>query len=417
MKEIRRSSIVVSPLPKIFFSLSFILASAAGAGAQLNADSESPSRRITRARALSAAGHLPAARSELESLLREPGADGSVREIAQVLLVGVYLDQADYVYAENTLNEVFRKRTAQDDGTTRAYFAIAGQIINGVRAHVERYRALGLNINDAELPAEAVSDLEKLRGLLEKVIGQGKSLRDENGKSMEASALLEDAATLRVRVARNDGERAQWQREVAEARQRMMGTERRVAGTNPVAANNTAAPVVSAPATAVPTAMASAAPANNSTTPAPSTTQKTSPAMAAHGSPPPTTTQAAPPANSTKPDTANATPAATPAQGSTATDDSVPAQSVEVGSLLAKVVEKVDPSYPATAKSARVTGKVTVFLQLDEKGAVQSVKRTDGPEMLRRAAEDAARRWKFRPTLIDGQPVRVSGYVSFNFTL
>lgn len=417
MKEIRRSSIVVSPLPKIFFSLSVILVSAAGASAQLNADSESPSRRITRARALSAAGHLPAARSELEALLREPGADESVREIALVLLVGVYLDQADYIYAENILNDVFRKRAAQDDGTTRAYFAVAGQIINGARAHVERYRALGLNINDAELPAEAVNDLEKLRGLLEKVIGQGKSLRDENGKSMEAVALLEEAATLRARVARNDGERTQWRREVAEARQRMMGTERRVAGTNPVAANNTATPAASAPATAVPTATASTAPANNSTTPALSATQKTSPAMAAHGSQPPATTQTAPPANnSTKPNTANATPAATPAQGS-ATNDSAPAQPVEVGSLLAKVVQKVDPSYPATAKSARVTGRVTVFLQLDEKGAVQSVKRTDGPEMLRRAAEDAARRWKFRPTLIDGQPVRVSGYVSFNFTL
>lgn len=430
MKEIHLSSIS-SPLPKIFFSLGLILAAAAGAIAQLNAGSEPPSRRIARARALSAAGHLPAARSELESLVREPGADESVREIAQVLLVGVYLDQADYVYAENALNDAFRKRTAQDESATRAYFAVAGQSLNGVRAHVERYRALGLDINGAELPAEAVSDLERLRGLLEKVIAQGKSLRDENGKGMEASALLEDATTLRARLARNDGERAQWQREVAEARQRIMGPERRVAGTNPGAtANNTAAPVTAAPATAAPTWTSTNAPAstvaatttaaNNSTTPAPaqqpSATPNNSSAQTARNNQPPATTPTAPPANSKNPNSATPAPAAPPAQGS-ATNKSEPAQPVEVGSLHTKIVEKVAPAYPASAKSARVSGKVTVFLQLDEKGAVQSVKRTDGPEMLRRAAEDAARRWKFRPTVIDGQPVRVSGYVSFNFTL
>jgi protein TonB len=35
--------------------------------------------------------------------------------------------------------------------------------------------------------------------------------------------------------------------------------------------------------------------------------------------------------------------------------------------------------------------------------------------MLRRAAEDAARRWRFRPTIINGQPARVTGSVAFNF--
>ena len=85
--------------------------------------------------------------------------------------------------------------------------------------------------------------------------------------------------------------------------------------------------------------------------------------------------------------------------------------------MIAKAKEKIAPDYPAQAKSARVSGNVIVFLTIDEKGTVAEVQRTNGPEMLRRAAEEAARRWKFRPTVINGQPVRVSGYISFNFAL
>jgi protein TonB len=81
-----------------------------------------------------------------------------------------------------------------------------------------------------------------------------------------------------------------------------------------------------------------------------------------------------------------------------------------------KATQKVPPSYPAIAKSAHVTGVVTVFLELDEKGAVAVVHRTDGPQLLRQAAVEAARKWKFKPTVVDGQPVRVIGYINFSFT-
>ena len=64
-----------------------------------------------------------------------------------------------------------------------------------------------------------------------------------------------------------------------------------------------------------------------------------------------------------------------------------------------------------------MTGSVTVFLTVDERGEVTEVRRTSGPEMLRQAAADAARRWKFKPTLVNGQPVRVSGYINFQFAL
>src|SRR5919199_828208 len=141
----------------------------------VQADGENAQQRIARARTLAAVGNLPAARSELESLAKVQ-TDESVRQIALVLLVGVYLEQADYAYAEGLLNDTFAERQAKKEEATHAYFALAGQVINGVRAHVERYRALGLDVSDTNLPPEATGDLDHLRVLVERVIGQGKQL-------------------------------------------------------------------------------------------------------------------------------------------------------------------------------------------------------------------------------------------------
>ena len=88
-----------------------------------------------------------------------------------------------------------------------------------------------------------------------------------------------------------------------------------------------------------------------------------------------------------------------------------------VGSLAGKARQRVSPTYPVLARTARVSGVVTVYLVVNEKGEVESVERAEGPAQLQQAATDAARRWKFTPTVIDGQPVRVTGYLSFNFAL
>jgi TonB family protein len=88
-----------------------------------------------------------------------------------------------------------------------------------------------------------------------------------------------------------------------------------------------------------------------------------------------------------------------------------------VGALTGKATQKRLPAYPVIAKNARVTGKVTVYLELDEKGGIARVKNVDGPVLLQRAAEDAARGWKFNQTIVDGQAVRVSGFLIFDFKL
>lgn len=400
-------------LVKFSLCLLLILAFASGLCAQSpsDLDADGIQRRITRARALAAAGNLPAARSELEALQRTAGVDPSVREITLVLLAGIYIDQADYSYAETLLNAAFGARATGGESAARAYFVLAGQILGGVRARLERYRVFGLNVADEELPTEASGDLDRLRTLIEKVFAQGKQLRDENARNMDATALLEEAAGVRMRLSRKDDERAQWQRELTDARQRLIGTTARAAS------NGTNAPTPRTQATSVPSisnqpanTAANAQPSPTPANSAPATSNSTNAnapqntaAITTRGSSPPPSTTNAP---------ANPPNAAAPAGGNAS--DGKP---LEVGSLLPRAAQQVAPTYPATARNARITGKVTVFLTVDERGAVGAVERTDGPELLRRAAEDAARRWKFRPTIVNGQPVRVSGFINFNFTL
>ena len=54
---------------------------------------------------------------------------------------------------------------------------------------------------------------------------------------------------------------------------------------------------------------------------------------------------------------------------------------------------------------------------IDENGDVTEIKKAAGHTLLQAAAKDAIKRWKFRPVMQNGQPVRASGYVNFNFTL
>ena len=141
-------------------------------------ETEAVQRRIARARSLAAVGRLAAAASELESL-RAASTDESVRDVARVL--------PDYVRANALLEETFKERGTEVARVS--YHALAGQTINGVRAHLERYRTFGINVADADWPAEAVTDLDQLRGLLERLVEHAKTMRgEEDAKSTAARA-------------------------------------------------------------------------------------------------------------------------------------------------------------------------------------------------------------------------------------
>ncbi|MBC7911623.1 MAG: energy transducer TonB [Pyrinomonadaceae bacterium] len=87
------------------------------------------------------------------------------------------------------------------------------------------------------------------------------------------------------------------------------------------------------------------------------------------------------------------------------------------GVLTGKAVSKPQPAYPPIAKSARAQGTVTVQILVDESGKVVSASAVSGHPLLRAAAVQAAYRARFSPTLLSGQPVKVSGTITYNFTL
>jgi len=101
-------------------------------------------------------------------------------------------------------------------------------------------------------------------------------------------------------------------------------------------------------------------------------------------------------------------PSGTPAK-------SQPPEIVKGGVLNSKAIELPDPEYPEEARRARAGGRVLVSVIVDETGRVISAEVEDGPILFRRAALEAARKAKFKPMLVDGQAVKVSGVLEYRF--
>jgi len=90
-------------------------------------------------------------------------------------------------------------------------------------------------------------------------------------------------------------------------------------------------------------------------------------------------------------------------------------KSIEGGVLNGKAVALPLPVYPDIARSARAAGNVVVRIMLDEGGNVIEAQAITGHPLLRSAAVSAAREAKFSPTRLNGQPVRVSGVLTYDF--
>jgi TonB family protein len=86
-------------------------------------------------------------------------------------------------------------------------------------------------------------------------------------------------------------------------------------------------------------------------------------------------------------------------------------KSVTAGNALTKVT----PIFPPIAKMMNASGAVQVAITIDENGLVIEAKAISGHPALRSAAEDAARKWVFRPASLDGKPIRQQDVLTFNF--
>jgi periplasmic protein TonB len=92
-----------------------------------------------------------------------------------------------------------------------------------------------------------------------------------------------------------------------------------------------------------------------------------------------------------------------------------PPKQISQGVLNGRAIALPKPAYPPAARAIRASGQVQVQVLIDESGNVVSASAVSGHALLRPAAVGAARGAKFSPTLLSGQPVRVSGIITYNF--
>jgi protein TonB len=75
------------------------------------------------------------------------------------------------------------------------------------------------------------------------------------------------------------------------------------------------------------------------------------------------------------------------------------------------------PIYPRFARDAHVDGTVVLHAIISKAGTISSVSVISGPAMLRQAALDAVKTWRFRPYLLNNEPVEVETTVNVIFVL
>jgi protein TonB len=91
--------------------------------------------------------------------------------------------------------------------------------------------------------------------------------------------------------------------------------------------------------------------------------------------------------------------------------------SVTSGVAAGLLVQRTTPTYPPLAKASHVTGTVVIQATISKNGGVGALRVISGPAMLRQAALDSVKSWRFRPYMLDGEPVEVDTQVNVSFAL
>jgi protein TonB len=105
--------------------------------------------------------------------------------------------------------------------------------------------------------------------------------------------------------------------------------------------------------------------------------------------------------------------------GNTALIPKVAVQRIRVSSGVTQglVTHRVEPTYPPIAKAARVQGTVILAAVIGKDGTIQNLHVVSGHPLLQGAAMEAVKQWRYRPYILNGEPVEVDTQVIVNFTL
>jgi protein TonB len=94
-----------------------------------------------------------------------------------------------------------------------------------------------------------------------------------------------------------------------------------------------------------------------------------------------------------------------------------PRQRVSSGTEEGLLIQKTLPVYPPIARATGTSGTVALAAIISKTGTIENLRVISGPMMLQQAALDAVRTWRYRPYLLNGQPVEVETTVSVIFTM
>jgi protein TonB len=90
---------------------------------------------------------------------------------------------------------------------------------------------------------------------------------------------------------------------------------------------------------------------------------------------------------------------------------------VSAGVTSGLLIRKVNPTYPPLARQARISGTVVLRAVISKDGSIENLSLVSGHPMLAPAAIEAVKQWKYKPYLLNGEPVEVDTEIQVNFTL
>ncbi len=85
--------------------------------------------------------------------------------------------------------------------------------------------------------------------------------------------------------------------------------------------------------------------------------------------------------------------------------------------LEGSLVRRVQPDYPPLARTARIQGEVVLLATINRQGMIENLRVLRGHPMLVAAAIEAVKQWRYRPYILNGEPIEVETEITVNFTL
>jgi protein TonB len=95
-----------------------------------------------------------------------------------------------------------------------------------------------------------------------------------------------------------------------------------------------------------------------------------------------------------------------------------PSHAIRTSSMLeGNLIRRIEPVYPPLARSARIQGPVVLSALISKAGSIEDLRALSGHPMLVKAAIDAVSQWRYRPYILNNEPIEVETQITVNFYL